>query len=505
MVLSQIFPSLARTYEIKRVVTTSTELIVEAHSCRCRAVCPSCGQESSRVHSYYQRRLWEQPCVGRPVQLLLTVHRFRCVNALCRRSTFAEPLDELAVRYAQRTRGQELAVQNVGLALGGQAGAPHARRLGLRGASPTTLLRAARRAALPLPAEPRVVGVDDWAWRRGQRYGTILVDLERGRPVDLLAEYSAEAITAWLREHRQIRVVVRDRSKVGIQAARQGAPQAVQVADRFHLLKNLTDQVAAGFERHPRSGERHSPSPAAQPPTADPPSQLDHPQSSKQQCYRQMQALQAAGWSLRAIAQQVGRSRSTVHRWLLHGCPAADWGHTVRHRASRGARPPSSEPLPSSRSAAWWFVCRPQALPQRQREPLAQLLAKRPELAPIYQLAQRFVRLIGERDVAALPGWLQEAKQCAWSQLRELARGLERDLSAVQAALTLPWSNDGVAYCTPSAWLACVVRRVWSLCVGWRKQGNPTAIGLIHGNATSSPPSPDRLWADSIGVCGFTG
>lgn len=444
MVLSQVFPSLARTYEIERVVTTSTEVIVEAHSCRCRAVCPSCGQESSRVHSYYQRRLWEQPCVGRPVRLLLRVHRFRCVNPGCRRCTFAEPLDELAGRHAQRTRGQEQAVQSVGLALGGQAGAKQARRLGLRGASPSTLLRAVRRAALPVPAEPRVVGVDDWAWRRGQRYGTLLVDLERGRPVDLLAEYSAEAITAWLREHRQVRVVVRDRSKVGIQAARQGAPQAVQVADRFHLLKNLTDQLTAGFERHPWRSGRHPPEPAAKLQATDPPSHLDRPHSSKQQCYAQMQALQAAGWSVRAIAQQVGRSRSTVHRWLMHGAPTADWGHTVRQRASQATRPPSSEPPPPSRSAAWWFVRPPQVLPQRQREQLAQVLAQRPELEPIYQLAQGFVRLVEERDVAALPGWLQEAKRCSWSQLRELARGLERDLAAVQAALTLPWSNGPV-------------------------------------------------------------
>lgn len=444
MVLSQMFPSLARTYEVRRVVTTSSQLIVEAHSRRCRAVCPSCGRASSRVHSYYQRGLWEQPCAGRPVRLLLVVHRFRCVNPGCRRSTFAEPLDELAVRHAQRTRGQERALQNVGLALGGQAGAQLARRLGLRGASPATLLRTVRRAALPPQLEPRVVGVDDWAWRRGRRYGTILVDLERGRPVDLLAEYSAEAITAWLREHRQIRVVVRDRSKVGIQAARQGAPQAVQVADRFHLLKNLTDHLVAGFERHPLRPEGHPPAATATPQPAEPPSQLDRPQSSKQQCYAQMQALQAAGWSVRAIAQHVGRSRSTVHRWLLHGSPVAEWGYTVRYRASRASRPPSSESLPPSRSIAWWFVCLPQALPPQTREQLAQVLAPRPALEPIYQLAQRFVRLVGERDVAALPGWVQEAKQCAWSQLRELARGLERDLAAVQAALILPWSNGPV-------------------------------------------------------------
>jgi len=129
MVLSQIFPSLARTYEIERVVTSSTQITVQARSRRRAARCPSCGEPSSRVHRRYRRRLWEQPCPGRRVQVLLTVQRFRCVNARCPRCPFAEPLDALAQRHAQRTRAQAQAVQSVGLALGGLAGARLARRV----------------------------------------------------------------------------------------------------------------------------------------------------------------------------------------------------------------------------------------------------------------------------------------------------------------------------------------------------------------------------------------
>jgi len=443
MVLSQVFPSLATTYEIERVVTSRTELMVQARSRRRTAVCPSCGQPSSRVHSRYVRRLWEQPCTGRRVRLILTVHRFRCVNARCRRCTFAEPLEDLAQRHAQRTMAQGQAVQALGLALGGQAGARQARRQGLAAASPSTLLRFVRRTPLPVGQPPRVVGLDDWAWRRGQRYGTILVDLERGVPLDLLADYSVEAIAAWLQQHPQVVVVVRDRAKTGKEASRRGAPQAVQVADRFHLLKNLTDQLAAGFERHPGAGPRDPPPGVVSSQAADLTSQPVRPPSSKEQCYVQMQELRAAGWSIRGIAQQVGASRSTVQRWLEHGCPQADWVRKVQRRPRR--QPDSStEPRPGSRQAAWWFVCSPEALQARQREQLSQLLACRPELGPIYHLAQRFVRLVQERDVAALLPWLEEAKCCAWSQLRELARGLSRDLAAVQAALSVPWSNGPV-------------------------------------------------------------
>ena len=438
MVLSQEFPYLPTTYEIERVVTSSKEILVQARSRRRTAECPRCGKPSSRVHSRYLRRLWEQPCAGRRVRLILTLQRFRCVNTDCRRCTFVEPLEGLAQRHAQRTIAQGQALQAVGLALGGMAGALLARRLGLAAASPSTLLRQIRRVALPVDQAPRVVGLDDWAWRRGKRYGSIVVDLERGQPVDLLADYSVEALAAWLLEHPQVRVVVRDRAPTGIGAARQGAPQAVQVADRFHLLKNLTDQLAAGFERHPPRRPRAPPaqdSAGAQ--------RAQQPKTSKEHCYHQMQQLRAAGWSIRAIASQVDTTRSTVHRWLAHGCPQADWVRKV-HRHTHPGPPGSTEPLPGSRQAAFLFVRLPDALPQRQREQLSQLLESRPELEPLYQLAQRFVRLLTEHDVTALVPWLQEAKRCAWSQVRELARGLWRDLAAVQAALTLPYSNGPV-------------------------------------------------------------
>lgn len=139
----------------------------------------------------------------------------------------------------------------------------------------------------------------------------------------------------------------------------------------------------------------------------------------------------------------MGSSRSTVQRWLEHGCPQADWVRQVQRRQGRQSGN-STELRPGSRQAAFVFVCSPETLQARQHEQMSQLLASRPEVEPIYQLAQRFVRLLEERDVAALRPWLEEAKGCAWSQLRELARGLERDLAAVQAALSLPWSNGPV-------------------------------------------------------------
>jgi transposase len=283
-----------------------------------------------------------------------------------------------------------------------------------------------------------VLGIDDWAWRKGRRYGSILVDLERHRPVDLLEEYSVTAIAAWLRRHRSVRLIVRDRSPVGRKACQQGAPQARQVADRFHLLLNLTDQLAKGLQHHPK--------PRSRLPTGSVPSPAEEvmcpPLPQKAECFAQMLHLRAQGWSHRAIAQVVGVSYKTVERWLRYGAPPASGGTVVLHHPQRGQASQCSPLKP--RQAAWLFVQVAEDLPEKERQPLEHLLEDRPDLVPLYQLAQRFVRLLAQRDSQALLPWLQEAQQAAWSEVRQLARGLLADYAAVQAALELPYSNGPV-------------------------------------------------------------
>ena len=173
--------------------------------------CPVCSHPSTRVHSRYTRTLADLPCQGRLVRLQIAVRRFRCVEPTCRRATFAEQWPELAAAYARRTSRQAEALCEVAFALGGRAGAPLAKKLSLP-TSRHTLLRLLCQTPAPVANTPRQVGIDDFAWKKGEHYGTILVDVAQHCPVDLLADRSAESVVAWLLAHPGVELISRDRA-----------------------------------------------------------------------------------------------------------------------------------------------------------------------------------------------------------------------------------------------------------------------------------------------------
>ena len=213
------------------------------------APCPGCAVASSAVHSRYQRHLTDLPWGTRAVHLRLTVRKFRCRNRACGRRIFTERLPDLVAAYGRHTHRLATALRAIGLALGGNGGARRAARLRLP-SSPSTLLRLVRGAPIPSAPALQAVGVDEWAWRRGHRYGTILVDLGTHRVVDLLPGRSAASVAAWLAQHPTITAVCRDRSDLYADGIRRGAPQAVQVVDRFHLVQNLRQALEAVLIDH---------------------------------------------------------------------------------------------------------------------------------------------------------------------------------------------------------------------------------------------------------------
>ena len=303
------------------------------------ACCPDCHSLAERVHSRYVRTIADLPGAGHPVRLRLCVRRFFCPNTHCDRLTFAECLPEVAARRARRTQRLAEAQRMIGLDLGGQAGARQAGRQGMP-TSPDTLLRLVHHCPANPVAAPRVLGIDDRAWKKGHTYGTILVDRESRQVIDLLPDRKAETVTAWLKERPGIEIISRDRAGTYADAARAGTPQAVQVADRWHLLANLRQALERllhrerGWVQANRQTEATVQAPSMQEPLAVEPDpaiassdqpmrraeRLQHGRREKRKArYAQVITLRAGGMNLSAIARQTGLDRRTIRHYLSVG------------------------------------------------------------------------------------------------------------------------------------------------------------------------------------------
>jgi transposase len=218
---------------------------------RMPAACPDCGMVSGSRHSSYLRTIQDLPSQGTPVTIRARATRWRCRNAACGRRVFAERLPHLAARYGRRTTRLDEIVRLFGHSAGGRSSERLMSRLGMS-VSDTTILRSIKEAARPKAGHVpvRVVGIDEWAWRKGLNYGTIIVDLEQRQVVGLLGDRSSSTSAAWFMEHPELEIINRDRAGLYADAARQGAPQARQIADRFHIVKNFRETIERQLGRY---------------------------------------------------------------------------------------------------------------------------------------------------------------------------------------------------------------------------------------------------------------
>jgi transposase len=483
-----------------------------------RAHCPRCTVPSSSVHSHYQRRLTDLPWGTCPVHIQLTVRKCVCQNPSCERRIFTERLPAFVAAYARKTQRLVTALRAIGMALGGHAGARLAARLRLP-TSPATLLRLVRAAPKPQTPALQTVGVDEWAWRRGHRYGTILVNLADHRVVDLLPDRSAASVAAWLGQHPTITTICRDRSDLYADGIRRGAPEAVHVVDRFHLVQNLRQALEAVLLDHRSAlqaaavgtamaltptdghvsvmpmyrGRRRCPKPAPQEDAAWPPRH-----ARWVTIYETLHRLHAQGTPIATMARQMGISRPTVYAYLRRDMPpgprqlqrppsarvltpylpylirrwresgadsrqlwreiqtlgythsartvgrfitrlrrAADAGHPLASQRSPYMRPQG----PSARAVSFVMVC-PAAKRSREAQLyLDQLCQIEAGVARAHGLSQAFLAMVRERRGQDLEAWRAEAMSSGIGALARFAQGLQEDLAAVTAGLTLAWSN----------------------------------------------------------------
>ncbi|HKO13908.1 MAG TPA: ISL3 family transposase [Acidobacteriaceae bacterium] len=503
----RLLPLIPAGLSVSQVLPAPDRIIIVAAPTASQSACPLCGAVSSRVHSHYSRSLADLPWQGRTVVLRVRARRFRCVSAGCSRRIFTERLPDVMPPRARRTARLGGIQCHIGLALGGEAGSRLAARLSMP-VSGDTLLRLIRAAELERYPPPRVVGIDEWAWRRGQRYGTIICDLERSRPIDLLPERKTEVVADWLKRHSSIEVVVRDRSGSYAEAARLGAPDALQTADRWHLLRNLGDALQGAVDRH-RGAVRQAARVVAHGVSPAPADQAPAPYSTKETRlraerqarrrarYEELYRLSLSGLSAEAIAPVLGMSATAARRWLKAGGPPAHskpiqlrpldpyigmldrrWREGCRN-ASRlwrelreqgftGSRQPVARwvarrrredpppeagevqrtaawPAPSSRRCARLLTTATDKLDALERIFLAQLAEIAPDLAYAGELAGRFTALVRNApDKSSGPALDAWVVSARGTALDAFARGIERDRDAVAAALSEPWSTGPV-------------------------------------------------------------
>jgi transposase len=528
-----VFPG----FEIQEVYVDGTRLCISARSTSPTAECPTCHQISTRLHSYYLRSPADLPVSGQIVHLKLRVRRFRCQNPQCKQQTFAERFPQTLAAHAQRTQRLTAIMTLFALALSGRPGERLVSQVGMP-TSADTLLRLVKQAATPPMSTPAVLGVDDFAFRRGKTYGTILVDLEINRPVDLLTERTGDALAHWLRAHPGVKLISRDRSSEYARGASEGAPDAQQIVDRWHVLKNLGEVVlrvvgrthAALKQRQAASGvpvrSRYKKLRSSSELAASQASRL-----RRQASYQEVVALYQQGKSMAAIVEQLHLSPTTVRKYVYagafperathfrrkgqlgpylpylerrvqEGCDNASllWREIREQGFPKGSKavntwlreyvqkpgrrsseqertrreavlsgvkaesdaPPTQEisasisapagaeetvlleePLESPRHLTW-LLLRDRASLKKQEQHMLAFIRQERTIEVAYDLAQRFGTMVRTRQPEQLDSWLEAALDSGVPDLRTFAEGLQREYSALKAALTYPYSTGPV-------------------------------------------------------------
>jgi transposase len=469
-------------FTVEETSGIGAEPLIAVRSIARASACPGCGAPCERVHSRYRRSLADLPVAGRRVRLMVRVRRFHCDAVLCGRRIFAERFEgDVLAPWARRTSRLEHIVYHLALALGGRPAAPFARRLMLP-VSNDTLLRVLRRRGRRSVVPPHVIGIDDWAWRRNQRYGTLICDLERRQTVALLPDREPSTAEAWLSARPQIEVVARDRGGGYALAAARALPQAVQVADRWHLMENASRAFLDAVQKSMRQIRSAV---GAATINADLLTAAERLQYEgylrREEANAAINGLAKDGLSIKEIVRRTGHSRGLVRailrgrrsdvfraresslelflpwldaRWAagerngsalwrqltkqgFRGClrVVSEWATRRRNadKADGALRRP-----PGAGTIARLLTLDRDRLSKAETVMVAAIEAGAPSLVEARELIATFQAMIRTRSLAVLDPWIERART---SIVASLASGVVKDKAAVSAAITSPWSN----------------------------------------------------------------
>ncbi|HAN7890657.1 TPA: ISL3 family transposase [Escherichia coli] len=490
-------------WRCSRQIISSDGITLHLHGKRKTAQCPECFKRSDSVHSCRRRRIQHLPCSGHTLWLVFSVRHWYCRNPACSRKIFAESLAPFAGSHQQSSQALQNLQRQLGLIAGGEAGKRAATAVGLRCSADTLLRRVINTPETKQSGSPHV-GIDEWAWHRGHRYGTLIVNLDTHPPLVLLPGRDQRTLATWFRKYPEIQIVSRDRSGVYATAAREGAPQARQVADRWHLLKNIGDAPERMMYRHiplirlvaSELSPKKSPDPEPSVPAASlrrPERLKQHIRKKRHQRWTEVMALHNKGCSFREISRITGLSRVTVSRWVGSGTfpemstrppkrglldPWREWlkeqrecgnynsGRIWREMVARGVTgsetivrdavakwrkgwiPPvtTAVRLPSvSRVSRWlmpWRITRDEE--NYASRFISLMCEKEPELKIAQQLALEFYRILKTQNKSQLSSWFTRVHESGSAEFRRVAAGMEADAAAICEAISSHWSNGVV-------------------------------------------------------------